>query len=52
MRRVLRAKASSRHRRFVPATAQADGRMLGRALAGTGDPATDAKLALYCNLNL
>jgi hypothetical protein len=50
--RVLTAKASSRPRRFVPATAQADGRMLGRTLTQTGDRQVDQRLALFCSLNL
>jgi hypothetical protein len=52
MRRVLRATASSAPRRFVPAEPQAEQRMLGRALASSGDRDVDAKLALFCSLNL
>jgi hypothetical protein len=52
MRRVTTAKADSTPRKFVPAPKQAEGRMLGRALAETGNPSVDAKLALLCNLNL
>jgi hypothetical protein len=52
MRRVLTARASSRKRRFIPAKAQAKGRMLGRALAETSSPPFAANGALYCSLNL
>jgi hypothetical protein len=52
MRRLLRATADNRPRKFVPAEAQATPRMLGRPLAGVGDQATNAKLALLCSLNL
>ena len=52
MGRVMKAKASAAPRTFVPAKAQASGRMLGRALAGTGDRETDAKLQLLCSLQL
>jgi len=52
MRRLTRAKADNRPRRFVPAEAQAKPRMLGRALAGDGDREADARLALVCSLNL
>jgi hypothetical protein len=52
MRRVVAAKADSRPRRFVPAEAQAKPAMLGRSLASSGDRDVDAKLALFCSLNL
>ena len=52
MRRVLRARATNAPRTFVPAAAQANGSMLGRGLATSGDRKVDAKLALYCALNL
>src|SRR6185436_5034538 len=52
LRRVLRASADNRPRKFIPAAAQAKGAMLGRSIAGTGNPQTDAALALYCGLNL
>jgi hypothetical protein len=52
MRRILGATADSRPRRFVPAEPQAKPAMLGRALASSGDRDVDAKLALYCSLNL
>jgi hypothetical protein len=52
MRRVLSAKASAAPREFVPAKAQASGKMLGRTLTGTGDRQVDAKLALLCGLEL
>jgi hypothetical protein len=52
MAQVLAARADNHPRRFVPARAQADGRMLGRAIAGSGDSATNQRLALYCSLNL
>ena len=51
MRRVVRAKASAAPRKFVPAKAQADGRMLGRALAGSGNRAVDQQNALLCAIN-
>ncbi len=52
MRRILRATADNRPRRFVPAEPQAKQAMLGRALASSGDRDVDAKLALFCSLNL
>jgi hypothetical protein len=52
MRRVLRARAENRPKGFVPSEAQAKPAMLGRGLAATGDRDVDAKLALYCSLNL
>ena len=52
MRRVLSAKASNRKRRFVPSKAQAEGRMLGRSLAGSSNAVVNQRLALYCQLNL
>jgi hypothetical protein len=51
MNRVVAAKASNRPRRFVPAKAQAEGRLLGRALASSGNATIDARLALFCNLS-
>jgi hypothetical protein len=50
MRRVLQAEADNRPRTFVPAEKQPA--MLGRSLAGSGDRAVDAKMALLCSLNL
>jgi hypothetical protein len=50
--RVLSAKASNRQRRFVPAEKQAEGKMLGRTLASSGDLEIDARMAYLCNLNL
>jgi hypothetical protein len=52
MRRVLSAKATSIPRRFIPAKAQAKGRFLGRALAGSEDAQANARLTLLCNLAL
>jgi hypothetical protein len=52
VRRVLSARADNAPRRFIPAAAQAKGRLLGRALAATGNPQTDAALAYYCGLSL
>jgi hypothetical protein len=52
MRRVVAARADNRPREFVPAEKQAEPRMLGRTLAGTGDRQVDARLAMLCNLNL
>jgi hypothetical protein len=52
MRRVLRAKADNRPRGFTPAEAQAKPRMLGRALAASGQRRVDAQRAFLCNLNL
>jgi hypothetical protein len=52
MRRVLRARADNRPGEFVPAEAQGRPRMLGRALAASGDREADARRALYCSLNL
>ncbi len=52
MRRVLAAQADNRPRSFVPAEAQAKPRLLGRTLAGAGDRAVDARLAMLCSLNL
>ena len=47
MRRVLRAKADNQPASFVPAEAQAKPRMLGRALAASGDrAATPARARL------
>jgi hypothetical protein len=51
--RVLRGRASAAPRTFVAANkAQASGKMLGRALAQTGNRETDARNALFCALNL
>ena len=52
MRRVMSARADNTPRRFIPSIAQAKGRLLGRAIAGTGNPLTDAALAYYCGLSL
>ena len=46
------AEADDRPREFVPAEPKAENAMLGRALAASGDRDVDAKLALYCALNL
>jgi hypothetical protein len=52
MRRALRAKAANVRRRFVPSDAQAKSSMLGRPLAASGNPDTDARLTLLCKINL
>jgi hypothetical protein len=52
MRRLTRARATAARRTFVPAKAQASGRMLGRTLAGSADREENARQALLCNLNL
>jgi hypothetical protein len=52
MGRVVRAKASAAPRKFIPAKAQANGQMLGRVLAGSGDRAADSRAALLCAINL
>jgi hypothetical protein len=52
VRQVLRAKADNQPGRFVPAEAQAKQAMIGRTLAETGNRQVDAKLALFCSLNL
>ena len=49
---MLTAKASAAPRRFIPARAQASGRLLGATLAGVNDRATTAKLAFLCGLGL
>jgi hypothetical protein len=52
MRRVLAARADNQPGRFVPSEAQAKPRMLGRALASSGDRRVDAQTALLCSLAL
>ena len=52
VRRVLSARADNAPRRFIPNPAQARARLLGRAIAATGNPQTDAALAYYCGLSL
>ncbi|MCW2992301.1 MAG: hypothetical protein JWM73_2895 [Solirubrobacterales bacterium] len=52
MRQVAGAQADNHPRTFIPNKAQAGGRMLGRAIAGTGNGPTDRRLALFCSLNL
>ena len=52
MRRVLRAKASARIRKFVPNQAQVNARPTGRPLAGTSDPRLNKALVMLCNLQV
>jgi hypothetical protein len=52
VRRVLRARADNRPKGFVSSEAQARPAMLGRSLAATGDRDVDARLAMFCSLNL
>ncbi|MFL5846249.1 MAG: Coagulation factor 5/8 type domain-containing protein [Solirubrobacteraceae bacterium] len=52
MRQVVTARADNHPRKFIPNPAQADGRLLGRAIAGSGNGSLDARLAFYCGLNL
>jgi hypothetical protein len=54
VRRLLAARASQARRVFRPSAAQAAtaGRVTGRALAGTSDPALNAALAFLCGLEV
>ena len=55
MGRVLRAKATSTKRRFVPnpaAAAAGAGGPTGKPLAGTSDPKLNAALIMLCNLQV
>ena len=52
VRRVLTARADNTPRRFIPSAAQASGRLLGRAIAATGNAQTDAQMTFYCGLSL
>ncbi|MEA2444687.1 MAG: hypothetical protein QOJ12_1979, partial [Thermoleophilales bacterium] len=51
---VLKAKATSAPRAFVPSQAQAAlrGKLSGRALAGASDPRLNEALALLCGLQV
>jgi hypothetical protein len=50
MRRVSRARAHVTPSRFAPSARAAQ--LTGRPLAGTGNPRSDAQLALLCQLQV